>query len=146
MDFEYSDKWNEQVRHANEEALQLFKEDLVSSGLAAKTISRHLMNADLFINRFLLDYEGLTFEEGIAAIDSFMGSFFIRKCMWSTPASIKSTSISIRKFYKCMLDHEKIVKDDYSFLCSIIKESIEEWQYTCELYNDPDKSNPFDFF
>ena len=49
-------------------------------------------------------------EEGISMLDEYLGNFFIRKCMWSTPANIKTNATSIKKFYKCMLEHGKIEK------------------------------------
>ena len=85
-------------------------------------------------------------EDGVGMIDSFLGNFFIRKCMWSTPSTIKSTAASIKKFYKCMLDHGNIKKKEYDYLCSEIKEGMEQWQADCAAFNDPDAENPFDWF
>ena len=85
-------------------------------------------------------------DEGVYMIDMFLGYFFIRKCMWSTPASIKSTAASIKKFYKCMLDHGKIEKEDYNSLCSEIKEGMSDWQADCAQFNDPDAPSPFAIF
>ena len=82
-------------------------------------------------------------EEGISMLDEYLGNFFIRNCMWSTPATIKTNATSIKKFYKCMLEHRKIEKEDYSFLCSCIKDSMKSWQCDCAIYNDPDNPNPF---
>ena len=84
--------------------------------------------------------------EGVGMTDMFLGDFFIRKCMWSTPSTIESTAVSIKKFYKCMMDHGKIEKRDYDFLCSEIKENMERWQEDCALFNDPDEPNPFAWF
>ena len=82
----------------------------------------------------------------LGKIDEFLGEFFIRKCMWSTPATIKSTAASIKKFYKCMLDHGKIEKGDYKFFCETVKVGMEDWQALCAQYNDPEEENPFGFF
>lgn len=62
---------------------------------------------------------------GMKKIDSFLGDFFIRKCMWSTPANIKSTAASIKKFYQCVMREGIVNKNDYEFLCSEIKDSME---------------------
>lgn len=88
----------------------------------------------------------MTMEHGTSHLDMFLGFFFIRKCMWSTPATVKSTAASIKKFYKCMLDHNKIKKSHYDFLCDDIKENMQQWQEDCAAYNDPDAPNPFDWF
>ena len=84
-------------------------------------------------------------DKGVSGLDMFLGWFFIRKCMWSTPGTIKSTAASIKKFYKCMPDN-KIDEKDYKLLCDDIKENMEEWQYDCAMYNDLDAPNPFALF
>ena len=146
MEYEDFEVACDDIRKKNEEYLSLFEQDLVNDGLKDSTISRHLSNTDLYINDFLLYEEPLTMEHGMQRIDSFLGYFFIRKCMWSTPESIKTTAASIKKFYKSMLNHGIVKKDDYEFLCSEIKAGMKEWQANCAAYNDPDEPNPFGFF
>lgn len=70
--------------------------------------------------------------------DGFLGDFFIRKAMWSTPVTIKSTAASIKKFYKSMLDHGHVDKESYLILCDDIKENMSDWQAECEDYNNSD--------
>lgn len=96
MDFnyeEYEEKCKE-IRSVNEGLLELFAFDL--SDLAPKTVRRHVNNVDFYINDYLLYEDPLTFDEGISKIENFLGYYFIRKCMWSTPGTIKSTAVSIR--------------------------------------------------
>lgn len=143
-DLEEYEKQYEKIRKDNEELLAVFREDL--SNLKPTTIRRHLSNVDFYINEYLLYEEPLSFDEGIYRIDDFLGWFFIRKCMWSTPASIKSTAASIKKFYKSMKDHRKIASEAYDFLCDEIKNHMPEWQALCEQYNDPEAENPFFLF
>lgn len=146
MDYEdYLQKCRE-IQETNNQLLDLFAEELENSGLKDKTINRHLTNVDFFLNEYLIRVDTLPMEEGIDMLDDYLGNFFIRKCMWSTPGSIKSTAASIKKFYKCMLDHGKISKQDYESLCTCIKDSMEDWQYDCAVYNDPDSPNPFFMF
>ncbi len=45
-----------------------------------------------------------------------------------------------------MLDYGKIEKADYEFLCTDIKEGMDEWRSACEAYNDPDQESPFMMF
>ena len=146
FDYEEYERECDKIRQTNEELLVLFEEELQNSGLSAKTVRRHLSNADFYINEYLLREEPRPMEDGITELDMFLGFFFIRKCMWSTPGTIKSTAASIKKFYKCMLNHGKISKDDYAYLCDDIKENMEQWQTDCAVYNDPDAPNPFSFF
>ena len=142
MDYEQYSKACQTIQKTNTLLLQLFEEDLVKSGLK-KTINRHLSNVDFFLNEFLIRAGALSMEKGISMLDEYLGNFFIRKCMWSTPANIKTNATSIMKFYKCMLEHGKIEKEDYDILCSSIKDSMEIWQYDCAIYNDPENQNPF---
>ncbi len=146
IDYEEYEKQCEAIRAANMELLDIFKKDLTAAGLSSKTVNSHLSNVAFYINEYLLREEPATMWEGVAYLDTFFGEFFIRKCMWSTPATIKSTAASIKKFYKCMLSHNKIPKENYDFLCSEIKNGMEQWQADCAQYNDPDAPNPFFFF
>ena len=146
FDYEEYERECDKIRQTNEELLTLFEEELQDSGLSAKTVRRHLSNAEFYINEYLLREEPRPMEDGITELDMFLGFFFIRKCMWSTPGTIESTAASIKKFYKCMLNHGKISKDDYAYLCDDIKENMEQWQTDCAVYNDPDAPNPFSFF
>lgn len=146
MDFEdeiydeYEEKCKK-IREENDKLLELFEESL--KDLKPQTVSRHVSNVDFFINNYLLYEDALTFDRGIYEIGGFLGEFFIRRCMWSTPGTIKSTAASIKKFYKCMLEHKKISKEDFECLSEIIKADLPEWQETCAQYNDPGAENPF---
>lgn len=146
MDYDDCSRAYDEIRSKNNEYLELFEQDLISSGLKDSTIKRHLSNIDFYINSFLLYEEPLTMDYGTRRIDSFLGDFFIRKCMWSTPGNIKSTAASIKKFYKCMMEHGIVKKSAYEFLCSEINGGMEIWQADCSAYNDPDEPNPFAFF
>ena len=130
--------FSEQNEDTNHEYLLLFQEDLENAGLKDKTIYNHLSNVNLFINDFLIYNMDATMEEGVTMLGDFLGDFFIRKCMWSTPATVKTTAVSLKKFYKSMAEHGKIEKKDYDYVCRDIKESMEYWQECCAEYNNPD--------
>ena len=100
MDYEDYEKACDSIRHENAALLGIFENYLVDKGLSQKTISRHVGNVDFYINDCLLYDDARTIEDGVAMVDDFLGYFFIRKCMWSTPGTIKSTAASIKKFYK----------------------------------------------
>lgn len=146
MDFDYEEyeKQCKAIRNQNYELLELFEEDL--KGLTANTKKRHLQNVEFYLNDYLLYADAIPYDEGAERLDEYLGYFFIRKCMWSTPASIKSTATSIKKFYKCMLEHGKLEKDKYDFLCWDLKDNMEQWQADCEQYNDVEAVNPFMLF
>lgn len=146
MDYEEFEKRCAEIRKVNDDLLELFADDLKRQDLSEKTIKRHITNADFYINEYLIRQDAAAMEEGIGMVDLFLGNFFIRKCVWSTPAAIKSTAASIKKFYKSMLDHGKIKKKDYEYLCDEIRDGMEGWQMDCEIYNDSDEENPFAWF
>ena len=141
IDFEEYEEKCKLIKQENESLLEMFEKDL--EGLNQKTINRHLTNVDFYINTYLLREDAYDFTHGIWDIDGYLGYFFIRKCMWSTPGNIKSTAASIKKFYQCMLKQEMIQKADYEYLCETIKDNMWKWQSDCEMYNDPDAESPF---
>ena len=125
----------ERIREENAAYLEVFERSLVEAGLSGKTVRRHVENADLYINDFLLRYDANPMQEGTALVGSFLGDCFIRKCMWSTPDAIRQYAASLKKFYKCMLAEGHIDADDYEYLIETIKEEKEDWIEECELYN-----------
>ncbi len=127
----------EKQREKNKEYLDIFEKDLIKSELGKKTINNHLSNVDFYINDFILREEPLEMKEGCGYyLSSFLGDYFIRKCAWSTPATIKTTAASIKKFYMSMLEHEYVSKEDYQYLSDIIKNEMRTWQADCARFND----------
>ena len=113
----------EEIRRTNNEYLKMFEEDM--SGLSAKTIRRHLNNADFFINGYLLLNEPLTMEEGLSSVWGFLADHYLRKCA-GTEGTRKEMAASIKKFYRCMKDHGKISEISFDILCDDIKEVISQ--------------------
>jgi len=128
-----------QQQEKNNSYLGIFERDLMVVGLTHKTISNHVSNVDFYINDYLLREAPLEMPEGCgSSIDMFLGYFFIHKCMWSTPGTIKTTAASIKKFYKCMIEHGYVSKEEYNYLCTTIKENMEIWQDDCAAFNNFD--------
>ena len=141
MNYEEFDAKCNEIRAENERYLEVFAEDI--SHLSDKTIRQHLDNVSFYLNEYLLRMEPLDMRNGAYELSGFLGDFFIYKCMWSTPATIKTTAASIRKFYKSMLAHGFIEQADYDFLHEMIKDRLKDWQAVCAAFNDPDAD---DFF
>ena len=146
MDYEQYEKECDEVRKENVKYLNLFEEDLRSSGLKDATIRRHIKNTSFYINIFLLRERIIPAEDGIYELDMYFGEFFIRHCAWSTPGTIKTSAASLKKFYKCMSNHGFVSANDYEALCHEIKISMPYWQDLCEQFNDPYAPNPFNPF
>ena len=141
---EYEEKC-EEIREKNITYLEEFQEDLLEANLVSKTIRKHLNNVNFYINTYLLQEEALEMLNGTNPyfIDDFLGNIFIRKCMWSSPQTIKETAASIKKFYKSMLKRGHIEKSDYQDLIETIKDNKETWIAYCEEFDDLDAPNPF---
>lgn len=119
----------------NQRFLNEFQAWLDAKGLTEKTIENHVSNADFYINEYLTREDGIRMEDGTFRLDGFFRYFFIRKCLWSTPAAIKTMAASVKKFYRCMMELGHISPSDYAFVCSEIKDGLPEWQRECNAYN-----------
>lgn len=135
MNDSFDKEWYEENNRRNEYFLDLFYEDMQDAGLSSQTYNKHYSNVQVFLD-MLGSREGWIMEECLEDPGQFLGNWFVRRCMWSTPANIKTTATSIKKFAKCMLDHKIIEKDDYKYLCDEIKDNLPEWQDNCAWYNN----------
>ena len=123
----------------NEKFLDAFYKHLtVDKKLTKKTGLDHMSRVDFFGNNFACDYEGVTLDHAIPFISEYLGSWFIRKCMWSTPKAIKENITSFKKFYVWMQQEEHISQQTLDDLLLIFKKEKEEWLDTCTKYNDPE--------
>ncbi|MDO5151014.1 MAG: hypothetical protein Q4D76_16720 [Oscillospiraceae bacterium] len=145
MDYDEYIEECKKIKKENKILLDIFADYLKEQKLSDKTIKKHYENVDFYLNDYMLYEDAHPMQDGVCMIGDYLGYFFIRKCMWSTPGTIKSTAASIKKFYKCMLMAGKIEKDYYQNLCDEIKEGLPEWMDDCAEYNDPDGDDPFFF-
>ncbi len=127
----------EKFRLTNATYIDMFHKDLLDKGLKAKIIEKHYNNVNFYLNVYLLREDVVTMKDGtlFENINGFLGDFFIRKCMWSSPGTLKATATSIKKFYKCMLTHQHISEENYQGVKEIIKESLDDWLKDCFLFN-----------
>ena len=132
LDYEARIKANEKQ---NEEYLRIFENELKEKGLSAKTIREHVSNVDLLLNHYLPGYEeDYQMADGMNSLYGFF-DFFIRKCMWSTPASVKKMGASLKKFYKCMMEHGLVDKEEFKEFSETLKEEIPYTMMKCDDYN-----------
>lgn len=118
-------------RKINTKYIEGFVDVLSKKGFVDKTIKNHYFNVDFYLNDFLLREDALTMENGCKDeyLSDFFGYFFIRKCMWSTPDTVKSTIASLKKFYQ-------LSKEDYEEFTDTIRVNKEYWIDCCSEYND----------
>jgi len=138
LDYEAFEKQVEEIKEENEKLLATFENWLAEKGLSEKTINKHLNNVDFFLNFYLVYYDPPTeAKDGWNSIGSFLGDFFIRKAMWSSPAQVRSGATSLKKFYACMLEEYDILDEsEYKELTEEIKDELPEWMETSRRYDD----------
>ena len=117
----------EAIRLENAGYLLWFKDYLVDHGLSIKTVDRHLNNLDFFLNDFLLHDEFRHMEDGLFTMDEYFGDYFVRNYKKATAGSVKSNVESIKKFYLCMFEHQKIKTSEYMELSKGIKIMLPGW-------------------
>lgn len=132
----------DRIRRENARLLEEFESWLAAKGLSAKTIKAHVENVSFFINHCLLYDEAVEAAEGVSHINYFLGYWFIRKAIWSSPASIRGNAASIRKFYAFMLAKGLIDGGANEEVRQTIKEGMPEWLSTMERYDDPSITDP----
>lgn len=133
----YVSKW-EVIEKENNEALEKFKEYLENKGLKEKTIQSHLNNVEFYLNTYLFRVGLIGYKNAfeIEHMEDYFGYFFIRKCMWSTPYSVKATLASMKKFNLFMFENKMISKEQYNGFVELVKESKEDWIQQCDDYNE----------
>lgn len=136
-DYEKYEEWLKLDEDRNNWFIKLFEADLEAKDLKPKTITRHIQNVSFYLNEFLTR-EMHTMEEGLHELNEFFGWFYIRKCLWSTPANLKTTAASLKKFYECMAEHEFITSKEIKDFKDDIRENMDEWQEECRQWNDPE--------
>ena len=115
------------IKRENDRCLSVFEADLKEKGLSDKTVQEHLLNAELFLNQYLLNYEETDLEDGTAFIDNFFIHFYIRKCMWASQSDLKRVCASLKKFYQCMLRHDWIDEEEYEDVLDQIRLGKDVW-------------------
>ena len=135
-DYEAYERECAAIYKTNEIHLSGFEEWLINSGLAARTVSKHVSNVDFYINVFLCYYDAWDVRQGCYNVDMFLGDWFIRKAMWSSCSHIKLNVASLKKFYSFLLSVNVIEQTDYASLCSSIKQGLPEWLNEMKRYDD----------
>ena len=140
-------KKNEGLNHPTKEKRYITKSDIEFlmalfyeslAELSSKTIRNHLTNIDFFLSYFLYNYRNhanpLNIKRMKKEIDNYLGCYYIRKYLSSSPSGIRSNAASIKKFYKCLLEHDMIQEEEYEQLCEVINQGLPEWVDIYEEY------------
>lgn len=133
IDIDYVNQVNDIIT-INELYLSMFYNYLVDKGFSYKIINRDIKNIDLYINIYLNIDIPQTMDNGCYCIDDYLGQWILESQKRVSKYLIKSNCISIRKFYRFMLDQKLITKADYKHLILCIKELKNEWLVRCSNY------------
>lgn len=124
------------IRNENRGLLEEFTSWLKKRGLSSETVNRHINNIDFYINDFLLNSCQMRAAEGIDEVSLFLGAWFIRKAMWSSEASIKSISTSLKKFYEFMHERGSVSAEEVQDMKNRIKKGLRVWIATLKRFDD----------
>jgi len=127
LSFEQVDKLIDNQRAENDILINLFKKYLNGQSLAPKTIKKHGDNIDFYINTYLLHDEIEKPEDNLNSIGMYFDYFLPRKTMFGSANDTKNQIASLKKFYKFLLELNRISKNEYNDMLEDIKESKEEW-------------------
>ena len=136
--YEQHEKECKRIRRENEGILADFEKWLSDKKLSKKTINKHRLNVDFYINDFLLYEDATGAANGASEIGMFLGYWFIRKAMWASKTAIKENAASLKKFYQFMFEAGEISNEAFEDLKVTIKEDMPDWCATVERYDDPD--------
>ncbi len=125
-------------KEENHTFLTGFTRYLENKNLSKKTIDKHVRNVDFYINHYLLYESPQKASAGVSQLDHFLGFWFIRKAMWSSPSSIKENITSLKHFYAYMNKIGQVSDRALSNMLEEIKECKSEWVETVKKYDDPD--------
>lgn len=136
---EYEDYEREcnSIREENKVLLGDFESWILRKGLSEATVKKHCENIGFYINEFLTYESPKHAAEGVDEVGMFLGSWFIRKAMWASEASIKSNVASLKKFYDFMMERGEVEPEAVKDLKGRIKEDLPEWVSAIRRYDDP---------
>lgn len=136
LDDEYDGEFKVLLKE-NSKYLKLFYKEMLEEGLSTKVINKYASYAEFYINDYLVYYEGETMEDGLLLVDSFFSYFFINKCMFCSFTSYKEILAAVKKFYKIMLKHNLVEKENYDSFLKTIKDNQDEWyDLVARTYNE----------
>jgi hypothetical protein len=138
FDYEAYELRCKELKEQNEGYLAEFEEWLTASGLKPQTVQKHIGNVDFFINHYLHYSDAYSIQEGTQRLDDFLGYWFIRKAMWSSPATVQQTAASLKKFYSCMAQKGHVSQEALAEILETIKEGLPEWKEASRRFDDGD--------
>ena len=116
------------IEEYNRPILDDFEEWLTTAGLSQNTIRTHVNNIDFFTH-YLVYYEPLCrLDEADAGdVQLFLLDWYPRKTAWASEAHTRSYMASFRKFFKFMVESERIDGEIETEVRTILKKEKDEF-------------------
>ena len=95
--------------------------------MAPKTVKKHCDNIDFYINTYLLHDKIEKPEDNLNSIDMYFDYFLPRKTQFGSIYDTKNQITSLKKFYKFLLELNRITKNDYNNMLEMIKDNKQDW-------------------
>ena len=116
------------IQSENQPILEEFQSWLEKSGISEKTVKGHCDNIEFFAE-YLVYYEPLyRLDEADAGdIQSFLLDWYPRKAMWASPANTRSYMASFRKFFKFMVETNRVDQETVDEVRETLKENQEDF-------------------
>ena len=129
------------IRRDNEAVIQKFGKSLKKKDYAEKDIYRLLSMADMYVNSYLLDNLSLSAAEGTQTLDDYFMEYFPENVIWASSDSVDNMITAIKAFYRYLLEHGVIEREDFVSMSELIKEKRELWRQAAKMpvLPDPDE-------
>lgn len=125
------------LTEANEEHLAHFTNDLIlKKKMGKKKAHEHADRLRFFGNEYLLNYGEGDLVEGVSSFPSFVGDWFIRKCMWSDASSVEANVESFRLWLRLLEESKWISPEELMNLHQCLDQNLEVWCLRARFYND----------
>jgi hypothetical protein len=138
-DYDY-DAEVKKINQYNEPIMDGFQAWLKASGLAPKTIKKHLENIDFFAD-YLTYYEPLIplDEADETDVNGFLMDWYPRKAMWASPAYTRAYIATFGKFFPYLHESGRIDQEVVAMVKTLIRERKQDFLDAVAFADDDDE-------
>ena len=128
----------ERLRSDNARLRERFCDWLRSRGLSRRTIERHVGNAGVYLDEFLLYDDPVEASEGARShhLRMFFDYWFVRKCVCASPTGMRAMAASLKKFYAFMDEVGEVTPQDSQEVRATVGLCLPDWLETLRIYFD----------
>lgn len=125
------------LKEANEKILAGFiKHSIENQKRGKKLVARHADHLRFFANEYLANYNTVNLLDGIGCFTPFACDWFIRKCTWSDPNSLRENFEAYSDFVSFLGDTQQLTPEELSDLKAVMKIDLPTALLRVKYYND----------